>query len=199
MALPIRRRRLWLLGLFALLVILTYGLARLMDEPLRRYMEYRVNQCLTGYTVRMRTLHVHPWTVSLDLENATILQDANPDPPVANITKLTVSVDWRGLIHRRIVADITFDRPTVYLDLRQVRTEARSDVPLKERGWQEALEALAFDLKINRLRIRDGDVTYVDRGPFKPLHLSRLQLNAENIRNIHSPERVYPSDIHLEG
>jgi len=88
---------LWLLGLFALLVVLTYGLARLMDEPLRRYMEYRVNQCLTGYTVRMRTLHVHPWTVSLDLENATILQDANPDPPVANITKLTVSVDWRGL------------------------------------------------------------------------------------------------------
>jgi hypothetical protein len=42
-------------------------------------------------------------------------------------------------------------------------------------------------------------VTYVDRGPFKPLHLSRLQLNAENIRNIHSPERVYPSNIHLEG
>ncbi len=199
MALPIRRRWLWLLGLFALLVILTYGLARLTDEPLRRYMEYRVNQRLTGYTVQMRALHVHPWTVSFDLENATILQDANPDPPVASLTKLTVSVDWRGLIHRRIVADITFDRPTVYLDLRQVRTEARSDVPLKERGWQEALEALAFDLKINRLRIRDGDVTYVDRGPFKPLHLSRLQLNAENIRNIHSPERVYPSDIHLEG
>src|SRR6266496_6478047 len=96
MALPIRRRRLWLLGLFALLVILTYGLARLMDEPLRRYMEYRVNQCLTGYTVRMRNLHVHPWTVSLDLENATILQDANPDPPVANITKLTVSVELAG-------------------------------------------------------------------------------------------------------
>src|SRR6266545_1175568 len=96
MALPIRRRWLWLLGLFALLVILTYGLARLTDEPLRRYMEYRVNQRLTGYTVQMRALHVHPWTVSFDLENATILQDANPDPPVANITKLTVSVDWQG-------------------------------------------------------------------------------------------------------
>jgi hypothetical protein len=62
------------------------------------------------------------------------------------IMKLTVSVDWRGLIHRRIVADNTFDQPMVYLDLRQVRTEARSDVPLKERGWQEALETLAFDL-----------------------------------------------------
>jgi len=31
--------------------------------------------------------------------------------------------------------------------LRQVRAEAKSDVPLQEKGWQEALEALAFDLK----------------------------------------------------
>ena len=190
MTLRARRRWFWLLGVLGLLAVVVYGLARFTDEPLRRYMEHKVNERLTGYTVRMRALHVHPWTVSFDVEDATILQDANPDPAVANIAKLTVSIDWHGLIHRRIVADITFDRPTVYLDLRQVRTEAKSTVPLKERGWQEALEALTFDLKINRLRIRDGDVTYVDRGPFKPLHLSRLQLNAENIRNIRSPERA---------
>jgi len=199
MALVARRRQIWLLGLLGLLVVLTYGLARFTDEPLRRYMEDKVNQRLTGYTVQIRALHVHPWTVSFDLENATILQDANPDPPVTDIARLTVSLDWRALVHRRIVADITFDRPTVYLDLRQVRAEAKSDVPLKEKGWPEALEALAFDLKINRLRVRDGDLTYVDRGPFPPLRLSRLQLDAENIRNIRSPERVYPSDIHLEA
>ena len=192
-----RRRWLWLTGLLALLVVLTYAAARFADEPLRRYMEHKVNERLTGYTVRIPALHVHPWTVSLDLRNATIFQDANPDPPVAAIGRLTVSMDWRALVHRRIVADITFDRPTVYVDLRQVRAETKSDVPLQEKGWQEALEALAFDLKINRLRVRDGDVTYVDRGPFKPLHLSALQLSAENIRNIRSPERVYPSELHL--
>ena len=192
-----RRRWLWLTGLLALLVVLTYAAARFADEPLRRYMEHKVNERLTGYTVRIPALHVHPWTVSLDLRNATIFQDANPDPPVAAIGRLTVSVDWRALVHRRIVADITFDRPTIYVDLRQVRAEAKSDVPLQEKGWQDALEALAFDLKINRLRVRDGDVTYVDRGPFKPLHLSALQLSAENIRNIRSPERVYPSELHL--
>jgi len=45
----------------------------------------------------------------------------------------------------------------------------------------------------------DGDVTYVDQGPFKPLHVSHLNLNAENIRNIASQEHVYPSPIHLEA
>jgi len=40
---------------------------------------------------------------------------------------------------------------------------------------------------------------YVDAGPFKPLHLSRLNATAENIRNIRSKDRVYPSEVHLEG
>jgi hypothetical protein len=194
-----RRRWLWLTGLLAFLVVGTYVAARFTDEPLRRYMEHKVNDRLTGYTVRIPVLHVHPWTVSFDLRDATIFQESNPDPPVAAIGRLTVSVDWRALVHRRIVADITFDRPTVYVDLRQVRAEAKSDVPLQDKGWQEALEALAFDLKINRLRVRNGDFTYADRGPFKPLRLSGLQLSAENIRNIRSPERVYPSELHLEA
>src|SRR5438093_4310749 len=44
-----------------------------------------------------------------------------------------------------------------------------------------------------------GDLTYVDKGPFRPLHLSRLNFRVENIRNIRSPDRVYPSDLHLDG
>src|SRR6266545_1132683 len=39
----------------------------------------------------------------------------------------------------------------------------------------------------------------VDHGPFKPLHLSRLNVTAENIRNIRSKDRVYPSDGHVES
>ncbi len=194
-----RRRWLWVVGTIGLVGVLTYGLARSMDEPLRRYLEREVNHRLTGYTVQIRALRVHPWLGSFELYDATIRQDANPDPPVTHLTRLVTSIDWRALLHRRLVADITFDRPTVHVDLKNVRTEAASDVALKDRGWQQALEALAFDLKINRLRVLEGDVTYVDQGPFKPLHLSRLTLSADNIRNVRSKERVYPSDIHLDG
>jgi uncharacterized protein DUF748 len=194
-----RRRWLWLFGIFGLLSVLTYGIARFMDEPLRRYMEREVNHRLTGYTVHIRALRVHPWSGSFELFDATIAQDANPDPPVTHIARLVTSIDWRALFHRRLAADIAFDHPTVYLNLKNVRTEASGDVALKDRGWQQALEALAFDLKINRLRVLEGDATYVDQGPFKPLHVSRINLSAENIRNIASPEQVYPSPIHLEA
>lgn len=193
------RRWIWLVGVLAVLVGTTFLAALLIDEPARRYMEREINRRLTGYTVAVRALHVHPWTVSLELVDSTILQDANPDPPVARIRSLTTTIDWRALLHGKITAEMTFDRPELYVNLKNFRAEARSDVPLKDRGWQEALEAVALDLKINRLQVRDGSLTYLDAGPFKPLRLSRVNASAENIRNIKSRDRVYPSDVHVEA
>jgi len=199
MRVPIRRRWVWLSGLLVGLIATTVLVSLSVDEPARRYMEREINRRLTGYTVSVRALHVHPWTVSLELLDSTISQDAKPDPPVARIRSLTASVQWRALTHGKIVADITFDRPSVYVDLNHLRAEAKSDVALKDRGWQQALEAVALDIKIDRLRVRGGDLTYVDSGPFKPLRVTQLDLTAENIRNIRSKDRVYPSDLHLTG
>ena len=194
-----RRRRLWIVGALAVLIAGVALVSFSLDEPARRYMEREINRRLTGYTVTVHALHMHPWLVSLELLDSTISQDANPDPPVARIRSLTASLQWRALLHGRVVADILFDQPALYVNIKNFRAEVKSDVALKDRGWQEALEAVALDLKIDRFRVRDGDVTYVDRGPFKPLHLSRLNLTAENIRNIKSKERTYPSNIHLEA
>lgn len=193
------RRLLWLFGTLAVLALVFYGVGRSLDEPARRYMEGEANRRLTGYTVRIPMLRVHLWKASIEVRDASLAQDANPDPPVLHMQRFVTAVDWRALLHGRVVADLTFERPTAFLNLRQLRTEAASDVPLEERGWQAALEALALDLKINRLQVVDGDVTYADQGPFKPLRVSRLNLNAENIRNIASQAHVYPSPIHLEA
>jgi hypothetical protein len=187
------------MGLLGGLVAVAFLAALVIDEPARRYMEREINHRLTGYTVTVGALHVHPWTVSLELVDSTISQDANPDPPVARIRSLTTTIDWRALLHRKIVADMTFHGPELYVNLKNFRAETRSDVRLKDRGWQEALEAVALDLKINRLQVRDGNLAYLDAGPFKPLRLSRLNASVENIRNIRSDDRVYPSDVHVEA
>ena len=57
----------------------------------------------------------------------------------------------------------------------------------------------AYPLKIDRFAIRNGDLTYVDKGPYKPLHLTKLNFTAENIRNVKSGKGVYPSPVQLEG
>src|SRR5262249_19436772 len=154
----------WTLGSLTVLVIAVYVAAISAEEPLRRYMEREVNRRLTGYTVRIPKLDVHPWKLSLELRDATIFQNANPDPPIARLVGLEASLDWRALFHRRVVAEITFVQPQLYVNLKHIRVEAQNKVPVKDEGWQDALEAVALDLKINRLRVFGGDLTYVDQG-----------------------------------
>src|SRR5262249_2295817 len=84
------------------------------------------------------------------------------------------------------------------VDLRQLQSEAADRTPLKERGWQEAALAI-YPFRINLLRVDGGDVTYAEQGPLQPLHVSKLSFRAENGRNVPSPERTYPSNLHLPG
>ena len=193
-----RRLWIWLAGIGAILVLGVLAVGFFIDEPLRGYMERQLNRQLQGYTARVGALDFHLLGFALDLEEVVITQNAHPDPPVAHIAKLSASVQWRALLAARVVADFVFDRPRIYINRKQTTQEAKDEVPVQERGWQEALQAI-YPLKLNELRVIEGDLTYVDEGPSRPLHLSRLNFRAGNIRNIHSPEHVYPSDLHLDG
>src|SRR5262249_59774962 len=98
--LSFRHRWLWVAaGVAALVIVLAYTAAFLIDEPLRRSIERRMNAQLKGYTVRLGGASFHPHGFSLDLFNLVVVQDANPDPAVMRIARLGASVQWRGLIH----------------------------------------------------------------------------------------------------
>lgn len=181
-----------------IVLLIAYALAFLIDEPLRRYTEAKMNRALKGYTVHLKKLDFHPLGFSLDLQDVLVVQDAHPEPPVARIPLLSASVHWRALIHGRLVGDFLIDHPVLHVNLTQARQEIVDPTPVKERGWQDAVEAI-YPLKINHFRVRQADVTYVDQGPFKPLRIRNLDIDATNIRNVASKDGVYPSDFRLEG
>jgi hypothetical protein len=193
-----RRSFLWLGGSVLLILILIFVAAFLLDEPLRRKMEADLNNRLKGYTVRVGRLDFHPVGLSLDLKELTIYQTAHPDPPIAHIPNLSASVHWKALLRGRLVADFELDNPTVRFDLTQFSQEARDETPIKEKGWQDAVQAI-YPLKINRFVIRNADITYIDKGPFRPLRITQLNFIAENIRNVQSEEGTYPSPLEIEG
>ena len=196
---PQRRRRVWVLSSIAAVILGIVAVSYLISsESLRRYMENRINGHLKGYTVHIGKAYFHPFAFSLDLDNPILVQDANPNPPIANINRLHASVQWREVLTGHLVGDLSFKRPKFYVNLIHVSKEKESKVPLKQKGWQEALASI-YPLKINTLTIHDGEVTYVDKGPYKPLHMDKINFRASNIRNIRYPDNVYPSAIHLEG
>jgi hypothetical protein len=193
------KRWAWVLGIITGVAIIAVVLSYLISsDALRRYMEHRMNSKLKGYTVHIGRAYLHPIAFSVDLDDLTLTQDAAPDPPVAHIRQLLASVHWRELLSAHLVGDFLIDGPKVYINLKNVRKEAESKVAFKEKGWQEAIESI-YPLKINVFTIDDGDLTYLDEGPYRPLHLSHINFQASNIRNVRSPENVYPSSVHMEG
>lgn len=193
-----RRRRLSRLGRAALVLGLLIALLAcsglFLNEPLRRSIQNRMNASLDGYSAHLGGAHLQLLGGSVTLDDIVIRQVANPDPPLASIPRLRASVEWRELVFLRLVADFRIEKPRISVNLPQLRSEAADEVPVKGRGWQQAVEAI-YPLKINLLRVEDADVTYIDADPTRPLHLAHLNLRASNIRNIHSRDRTYPSPV----
>ncbi|WP_129124985.1 DUF748 domain-containing protein [Geomonas oryzae] len=188
---------LWVVGVLIALVLLVFIASFFIDEPLRRTTEKRMNQSLKGYSVRLPKLHFSLIGLSITLKGLTISQQAHPKPPVAEFPYLRASVQWREVLSGKLVGDMRLDGPKIHVNLNQLRTEAASKVPMKQKGWQQAFEAI-YPLKINLLKITDASITYIDLDEKRPLKLTNLALEADNIRNIHLPDKVYPSNFHLE-
>lgn len=195
---PLGRRSLLWVILAAAAVLLAVFIAHHFDEYLRRTLETKINQRLHGYTVSLGHAHVSPFGLSLTLSQAVIRQNAHPNPPVADVPRLTASVQWREILSGHLVADAIFDQPRIHIDLPQLQQENKDQVKLKDRGWQQALESI-YPLKFNQIRVRNGDIVYIDTDPSRPLHVSHWNATASNVRNIHSRDRVYPSPIHTDG
>jgi hypothetical protein len=204
---PPRRRRftrgvsraaLWAGGVIVGLLVLLFVASFFVDEPIRRSMERHINQSLKGYEARIGGLHFQLIGLSVTLRDVTVRQQQHPDPPVMKIPRLHASVHWREILSGKVVADFVLDGPELYVNLPQLEAEAKDPTPMKEKGWQQALEQI-YPLKINRWRINDAKVTYIDEDPNRPLTLTRLNMVATNIRNIHSKDRTYPSPLHAEA
>lgn len=195
----LRRSRLllWILGIPATFAIILVIASFLLDEPLRKIVEKKMNRDLKGYSVRLPELHLQLIGLSLTLKDLTVIQQAHPDPPIASFPRIKTSIHWREILSGRLLAEFRLDRPKLHINLQQLRNEADSAVALQERGWQQAVEDI-YPLKINLLTVNDASLSYIDQDPKRPFVLSHLNLQANNIRNVHLPDKVYPSTFHLD-
>lgn len=187
----------WSVGVPAAFVLVLFVASYLLDEPLRSLMEKEMNRDLKGYSVRLPGLHLQLLGLSVTLRELTVLQQAHPEPPVAYFPTIKANIHWREVLSGRLVAEFMLDRPRINMNLKQMQSERAGTVPLKERGWQEAVQEI-YPLKINALTVNDASITYSDQDPKRPLVLSHLNLQARNIRNIDQPGQLYPSSFHLD-
>lgn len=195
-----RRSRIagWVIATLAVLVVAVFIASYLLDPILRTRLEGAMNERLIGYQTRLDRAHVQLLSGTLTLSGLVVSQNAHPTPPVAVLPQMKFSIQWRELLSGRIVADLLLTHPNVHINLTQLRAEKADPVPLSKKGWQDAVEAI-YPFKINLLRIENGEATYIDTDPQRPLHLSAISIRADNIRNIHYRGDIYPSPFHADS
>ncbi len=182
----------------AILVAVVMAASYLFDEPVRRQLEAKLNKSLQGYTVQLGHAHAGPFGLSITLHDVVVRQQANPQPPMMVIPRMKLSLEWFEVIRGHIVGEAHFDGPRIFATHEQLLSERADQIKFKDRGWQHTLEAI-YPLKLDSFVVRDGSIVYADDDPAHPLEVTRWYLSATNVRNLASPDRVYPSPVHTGG
>ena len=182
----------------AILLALLFVASRVVERPLRRELERRVNASLKGYTATIGRVDLRLLGFGLDLYDVTMVQNGMPSPPVVYIPRWSTSVHWRGLFSGALVADVAFKEPAIYVTLLQAEQEVADPTPAEQHGWQDAVTAI-YPLKVNLFEVIDGSLYYWDTTSPTPVHLRHYSLRAENIRNVESVEGAYPSPVELDA
>ena len=154
----------WVGGIFATLIVALFIASFFLDDIVRARTQAAMNQKLKGYHVALAHAHLQLVGGILTLNGLKVIQQAHPHPPVADVAMMRFHIQVKELFSRRVVADVLLSHPKVHIDQTQLVAEKKDKVPLRQKGWQDALEA-AYPFKINRFTIDDGDVVYIqDRG-----------------------------------
>ncbi|MDR3673236.1 MAG: DUF748 domain-containing protein [Holophaga sp.] len=186
-------------GLALLAVLAVSFVDVLLAEPLRVRAVRMMNANLDGYTVHITRVHPHVWRLGMDLDHLDLVQNAHPDPPVANVDALSFSLRWWDLIHFKLAGDLAIRRPALHIDLTQIKEEGHSQVRLQDRGWQRAVESV-YPIKLDRVDVQDGSLLYLSgRTADKPLQFTQVAMVATHIRNVAVAKGTFPSPVTLEG
>ena len=119
---PKGRRRRWpwiVAGVAVAITVLLAVTSALIDEPLRRQLQARVNAQLKGYHVSVGELDLRPLDFAVILKEVTVTQDARPKPPIAILPRWRTGLQWRALLSGAVVGDVLFDRPQLHVTVGQ--------------------------------------------------------------------------------
>lgn len=184
-------------ALLSLIIVLLVA-SLFTNGLIRGRTEKAMNEKLVGYHTAVGRARLNLLDGDLTLMNVVVVQNAYPKPPVMDISSITAHIDWAALFHGRVVAAFAIRRPRLHINLTQLEHESSNKTPVSKEGWQDALQNV-YPFKINRLTIYDGELTYVDVDPRRPLHLQNVYLTAGNIQNIYAGNNTYPSSLHASA
>lgn len=125
--------------------------------------------------------------------------NAKTQVPFLNFPKNDISIEWKSLLKGRIVSEIIMTSPEViYIFEDQIAETDGKTADVDD--WTKALTEIV-PIDINHFEVHDGKVAFVQlqADPNIDLNISKIELYADNLRNVKSEQRTLPSPFHATG
>ncbi|MEZ5172623.1 MAG: DUF748 domain-containing protein [Bacteroidia bacterium] len=188
------RKRFKVLGVIVLILIigrltLPYFVARYVNKVLSE---------IPGYYGKIDDVDIHLLSGSYQINGLELKKvENNTKFPFLDIPQINLSVEWPALVQGKIVAEIFFIKPVVNFEKNE---EPKIKKDKKQVDWTEPLKRLV-PVKINKLRIREGNVAFRDfeSNPKINLVMTNIELQATNLSNANKSTDPLPSHLELRA
>jgi len=194
-----RSRRLgWIAAILGTILLVLILAVQLVEQPLRRYIEKKLNLALPGYTLSLGDLELHLLRLAITLKQLTIIQQANPQPVMASIPSLHAGVQWAEILKGSLGTEAEIFRPRIRASIQQLRSALKRKEPVKERQWRDIAKIMRAS-RINRVAVEDGSITYFDENPDEPLVVDQLRIAVSDIGRSDATGSGYPTSFRVEA
>lgn len=151
---------------------------------------------LDGYEGRVGKVELSLWRGACRVEDVRIVKEGLP-LPFFRAEAIEGSLRWRALLRRRIVAEVAVLSPR--MNIVKAAEEGKLATEPNE-SFTATLRSLT-PIKIDRLRVQDGEVRYLDYGsdPKVNIALTEIEATARNLRNTERGGAALPADIRVRA
>ena len=182
-----------------LVLVVVFVILRLAMAPVMKHFINARLEKIPEYSGSVKSVHIALWRGAYSLHDLVIMKrGGDAQDPFFRVSRIDFSVAWRELIHRRLVANIALEQPT--LTLIEGETKEASQVP-SDRRWQDAINDI-FPIDITWVKVTDGQVRFINNTmtPKVDLRVAHVRALATGLRNrADESQGEFPAHLTLDG
>lgn len=177
----LKRRRRWLW-----IAVLAAGIAVTLRALLPIWVARELNRRLDTigpYHGHLDSVDLQLWRGAYTIHHLNIVKrDGDVPVPLLDAPRIDLSVDWRSLLHGKVVAEVDFWRTELNL------VDGKGDSDTQSGGgvdWRDQLEAL-LPMQLDAVRVHDGTLHFRNFKSTPPVDLTASAINAtvSNLSNV---------------
>lgn len=183
----------------AILIIVPVLIAGRLALPwaIKDYVNKRLKQ-LPDYSGSIGGIDVHLWRGAYDIRNTKIFKSNGKVPvPFFSSPSIDLSVEWRELFHRAIVATVVMDQPEVNFVAGPTKDSSQAGF---EQPWGKTLASF-FPTRINRFEVKNGRIHFQSTFKEEPvsIYMTNLFAVATNLTNTRNVRQPLPAGLNASG